>query len=292
MKVGQEGVEGVLGSIRRYAGERSPFAVTLAVSTILFLAGVPDQGVAPLEVSRGVLSACALLFLLRLSDDVCDVELDRLTHPERLLCADEGALKGLRRLRWVLIALVLLGQAPRWDALAFVAGWIAAFAVFFAVKAKLPALTQVLVLNAALFGFPIYASLLTGGEPSGLSYALGGFFWLGGLAHDTSHCVLDTRNAEPASLPPINRINQRLLAVISLLLFLGAAALGFGLAVAGWVGAPFTAALAVTTAVVLSLEWWLIRDPSAETAKLFYVFGFVFFLLPALAQSVSVLFRS
>jgi hypothetical protein len=263
--------------------------VTLLVSAILFSGGVRSVEVDPLLVLRGAAASFLFLFVIRLSDDLCDVEVDRATHPERLLCSNPEALRQLRGVRWGLAALALLLLVPRWEALGLVAASLLLFAGFFLVKHRLPPLAQAALLNASLFPFPALASLLLRGEAGPAELLLGAFFWLGGFAHDCSHCLLDLEDVPPEALPPINRIDQRLLAWISLAAFLLAAALGFALVGAGWAGAGFGACLALTTGVVLALEWRLIRRPGAATAKPFYVFGFAFFLLPALAEVVTVL---
>ena len=113
------------------------------------------------------------------------------------------------------------------------------------------------------------------------------FVFLGALAHDLSHSLLDTGTTTPEALNPINRINQKLLAWLSLVLYLISGACGLSLVYNHWTGSGFAGCLALTVAIMFYLEVRLIRHPCAETAKPFYIFGFLFFLLPIIGHVVD-----
>lgn len=278
---------GTLRLVLRYARERSPLPVTGLLAALLFLPAIVGTEAGALLVLRGWATMALFLFLVRLSDDLSDVGIDRVTHPERLLCAESTDVAAIRRFRLALVLAMLALQGVRVERLVLVAATCLAFGLFFRGKARIPAGLQPVALNASLLVFPVYAGVLVRGTVGAPELGLGAFFWLGGLGHDCSHCIIDPGSGPPEALHPLNRIDPRRLAWLSLALFAASAAVGFVLVDLGWVERAFGIALAVTSAIVLALEVRLIRRPRAETAKPFYAMGFAFFLVPALAHLVA-----
>lgn len=226
------------------------------------------------------------LFFIRLSDDICDIPIDQITHPDRLLCSGEISLKEINRFRFSSVIIMLALQIPNLNALFFLTLTIGLFLLFFKVKPVLPVLLHTTILNFSLFIFPVYTGYLFCGEASSIHVLIGLFFWLGGLAHDYSHCLIDSRGQRPESLNPINRINQHYLAWLSLLLFTSATGVGLYIIVNQWVTPGFTIGLTLMSATILLFEYKLIKSPNETTAKPFYVGGFIFFLLPALLNVI------
>lgn len=274
--------------LNHYARERCPPVLLGALSLALFFAGVSHFPVAPLDAARGWLSMVLFLLLVRLSDDVADIPIDRLTHPQRFLCAADKPT--LHIVRWLQLsaagALVLL-QVPRADASAFIVVTTIIYACFFMLKHRFPIIVQALMLNSALAVFPVYGELLLMGQITGFSLLMGLFFWLGGIAHDFSHCLMDATGMDADQLNPINRVNQKHLAIWSLIIFSASGSIGVLLYRLQYTGPLFLTALLIGIAAMLYLEIPLIRKPSIKTAKPFYWFGFVFFLLPALTHQVE-----
>lgn len=274
----------------RYLRERCPVAVLVPLSLVLFIAGIRHLPVNPADALRGWLTMGLCLLLLRLSDDLADREIDRLTHPDRLTCsADPTALKALKRARiWMLLGAIAL-QLPDYHLLLPLLVASAFYGIFFGIKRRFSPLLQPVVLNSALGLFPIYGELLLHGHTSPFGLLLGLFFWLGALAHDYAHCVMDIREQDAARLNPINRTPPRLLAVISLCLFTASGIVGLVLYCLHYTGHLFLGVLAVCTLVIAYLEIRLLRAPKAPNARPFYWWGFLFFLLPALAHLLEVI---
>lgn len=267
-----------------YAKERSPLAFTAILSLLLFAAGLKNFDVHPALFLSGWLSMFIFLFMIRLSDDICDIPIDSITHPQRALCSGLSPLQTMNRFRLLAIALFLALQLGHPGALLFAGLTLLFFGVFFKLKPGLHPLVHTTLLNASLCIFPVYSGLLLYGEITQFHLLMGGFFWLGGLAHDYSHSLLDTRDSAPETLNPINRIDQGFLAKLSLLLFLVSGALGLLLAYSNGLPWGFLGGLVLMLVLMLRLEYKLIRHPSQETAKPFYIFGFLFFLVPVLGH--------
>lgn len=274
----------MLNAVLIYAKERSPLAFTATLSLLLFAAGLKNFDVHPLLFLSGWLSMFIFLFMIRLSDDICDIPIDSITHPERALCSGLSPLKIMNRFRLLAIALFLALQLGHPGALLLSLFALLFFGLFFKLKPGLHPLVHTTLLNFSLCMFPVYSGLLLYGEISRFHLLMGGFFWLGGLAHDYSHCLMDTRESAPETLNPINRIDQDFLAKLSLVLFLISGLLGFILAYSNGMPWGFLGCLILMLVLMIRLECKLIRHPSLETAKPFYIFGFLFFLVPVVGH--------
>lgn len=274
----------MLNAVLIYAKERSPLLFTATLSLLLFSAGLRDFSIAPLLFISGWLSMFIFLFMLRLSDDICDIPIDTITHPERALCSGLSPLRSMNTFRLLASGLFLLLQINHPYALGFSLLTLLCFGLFFKLKPGLHPLVHTTVLNFSLSIFPVYSGLLLYGEISAFHLLMGAFFWLGGLAHDYSHCLLDTRDSDMTSLNPINRIDQGLLAKLSLVLFLASGALGIALSYSNGSHWGFLSCLTLMLLLMIHLEYKLIRQPCLETAKPFYIFGFLFFLVPVLGH--------
>ncbi|MET1077841.1 MAG: UbiA family prenyltransferase [Pseudomonas sp.] len=267
-----------------YARERSPLLLTALLSLLLFAAGLHDFAVEPLLFFRGWLSMCLLLFLLRVSDDICDIPLDRLAHPERALCSGRAPLNRINAFR-ALAVLCLLGlQIGHPAALLLVTLTLVFFSLFFRFKPDLHPLLHTALLDGALGLFPLYAGLLLYGEIGTAQLLMGAFIWLGALAHDYAHSVPDRRDSAVQRLNAITRVEPALLACLSLLLFVLSAGVGLRLACSNGLPWGFLGGLLLMTPLILRLEYRLLRRPCAETAKPFYITGFLFFLVPILGH--------
>jgi len=274
----------MLHDVLIFARERSPFVVVAVLSLLLFSSGLTQFDVNTLSICSGWLTMFLFLFLVRLSDDICDIPIDRITHPERGLCSGKIHLGRINRFRTLAVVIMLVLQAQHLPALLFVVASLAFFALFFYLKPRLPTVVHVVILNFSLAIFPAYCGVLFNDQLSGFHLLMGLFVWLGGLAHDFSHSVLDTRGIPVETLNPINRINQKALAWWSLLLFLLSATVGATLVIQHKASWGFAVCLALACGILVPLMQRLITNPSAKTAKPFYIFGFVFFLLPILGH--------
>ena len=270
-----------------YSKERSPIFFILLLSLVLFSSGSTQTTFTSLTFLIGWLSSSIFLFLIRLSDDICDIPIDRITHPERLLCQNTINFKEINSVRVILCLSLCLMQIPNMTSLLLTVVFLIVYFVFFRLKPKLSTLAHTSFLNFSLAFFPMYHDALFYENVTYSSIFLGIFFWLGGLAHDLSHSLIDVKNKRFETLNPINKINQRYLAFVSLVIYFTAFALGLLMHIKGLVGLYFMVTLIATFAIIIWLEIKLLQFPSEKTAKPFYTLGFVFFLAPALANTLG-----
>lgn len=271
-----------------YMRERSPLWLILVLSFVLFFAGLPSPPVDGWTALQGWVSASLLLLLARISDDMADVPIDQMTSPTRLLCrADMGTLRHMRWWQLGLVGLLLILQLPSIYPLVFILSVMAIYGGFFAFKHRFPIIAQTVVVNGTLALFPVYGELLLTGRIGGSGLLMGLFFWLGALAHEYSHSLLEVSGEDPTRLNPINRLNQRYLAIGSLILFTLSGLVGLILHGLQYTRPVFLLVLLGCMVIMVYLEIPLIRKPGRTTAKPFYWFGYAFFLLPALGHILS-----
>lgn len=274
--------------IHHYLRERSPIGLIVVLSFVLFFAGLPGPPVDKWAALQGWLSASLLLLLARISDDMADVPIDQMTHPTRFLCqADMSTHRQMRWAQWVLVGLLLILQVPSGYGLLFILAVVAIYGGFFAFKHQFPIIAQTVVVNSTLALFPVYGELLLTDRIGGGGFLMGLFFWLGALAHEYSHSLLETGGEDSTRLNPINRLNQTYLAIGSLILFALSGSVGLLLHGLHYTGPVFLLVLLGCMVVMVYLEIPLIRKPGRATAQPFYWFGYAFFLLPALGHILS-----
>ena len=283
----------MLKDLFRYTRERSPLWLVTLIGAVLYTAGVTQWNFSVGRYFVGLVTMIIYLTLLRLSDDICDIPVDRRNHPERLLVSGAVNVAVLKKIRWIGIAMVFVihlfypGVMVYPKVMALFAVVLLFYGIYFAIKSSLSLHLQLAMLNLYLFVFPVYAGLFLNNHLGTYHLLMGLFFWLGGMAHDYSHAIVDTQTIPPDKAIPINLVNQRRLAIVSLLFFLMGSALGAYFYTDEQVGIYFLAALLFNLIVMLILEARLISNPSEDSAKPFYVFGFLFFLLPAAAHIVQ-----
>lgn len=103
------------GNLWAYVRERFPAWLALLLPLALVLAALREKSVLPAESAAAFLMAALLVFELRLWDDLCDLEVDRQLHPERVLCR-ATSVRPFLRLLFVLIAInfALVGLLRSW----------------------------------------------------------------------------------------------------------------------------------------------------------------------------------
>lgn len=275
-----------------YQRERSPLPFVFLLATLMFCSGMRNFDVEINEIFTGALTVSVFLLFVRLGDDIADIDIDRLTHPERALCDGRINIRRMHHFTVFMAFVMLLLQWGRTDCAGMIGLAVVLCGVFFQKKKHFNAWVNVVLLNATLMLFPVYAGLLLYGEVSLFHWLMGAFFWAGGIAHDLSHCILDEVPVGRRAINPINRIPGTLLAKVSLAMFFVSATLGAILFMSGDVGVWFALMLMVTSAFILLLEYRLIRQPCSRTAKPFYTLGFAFFLLPVVGHLVDLTLRA
>lgn len=277
----------MLRDILIYQRERSPLPFVILLATLMFCAGLRNFDVEVSNLLIGALTMSVFLLFIRLGDDIADIDIDRHTHPHRALCDGRARLRHMQYFKVLMVLVMVLLQWGRPDCSAVIVMAVLLSWAFFQQKAHVSAWTNVVLLNASLVLFPMYAGLLLHGEISIFHWLMAAFFWAGGIAHDLSHCILDDKGHVDGVINPINRIPAAVLAKASLAMFGVSAVLGATLFLLGWAGFWFGLMLTVMFVLILWLEYRLIRRPCARTAKPFYTLGFGFFLLPVVGHLVD-----
>ncbi|AJQ97177.1 UbiA family prenyltransferase [Gynuella sunshinyii] len=279
----------MLKALYLYSKERCPSAILLVISVILSIS-VLDGPDSVLSISALLISATLFLFLIRLSDDICDLPIDRVAHPERLLCRDQTSLRKLKQFRLLTIPVIFFITLPAAEDTLLTAAFLLSVLLmcwlFFLYKPTMPTLVHTLLLNGSLAFFPLHSSLLIKGYINSFAMYMAMYFWFGSVAHDLSHSLVDIRQITIDKIKPLNRINQNYLAFSSLVFFSASTITGFLLYVLKMVEPAFFYLLLINFSIVLYLEYHLIKKPNQQTAAPFYVFGFIFFLTPVLAEII------
>jgi 4-hydroxybenzoate polyprenyltransferase len=227
-------------------------------------------------VARGLVTAWVALLVLRMIDDLADLEADRAFHPERGLCSGAIDAGALRRAALALAA-GLLALLPRDAGSLPLLGGAALYALFYGVRGRLPRWLAPIPANAVFGLLPLTAAASPPRIPDLL---LAAFVYLAALGHEWGHDV-HARHERPPGAPSLaNAYGARASAAVSALLFAAASAAG----AAFWAGAGrpaiFGVALLGTAAGLASVLARLLLEPSARRARPLYVGGMAFWALP------------
>ncbi len=261
-------------------------AVTVPLSAVLFAAPYSLARSAVPEAAFGLLNVFLFLLLVRMQDDLSDIAIDRITHPERGLVS--GAINpGNLRLCVVIGTGIVLVLNYFAQLLLPVLAMVFGYAVFYSLKERIPLPLHPIIVNAVFFFIPLYAGLIAHGNTVWTDVLLGLFIWTAVIAHDFAHSVHGPTES-PADVASFSNIlGPRGSAVTALSAFVLAGLIG----AAFWTqsGQPllFIILLTAMFLYILILGIRLVRTPAIANAKPFYVSGFVFFLLPLLGLIID-----
>jgi hypothetical protein len=165
------------------------------------------------------------------------------------------------------------------------------YAFVFYYKDAMPNLMRIPLINIIFLFLPVYVGV-TGSSPAWIPLILLGFFiWLSTIAHDISHSIQESTEGSDHASHSLTTVNPRLAALVSTLIFLSAAGVGF---LFWWyIGRPliFIILLCSTLGQIFYLSVKLIQNPALSTARPFYVHGFTFFLVPLSGMTVTHLLK-
>lgn len=269
------GVRACARALAAFMAERCPWPLLLAVAGALVLGPALAAGrEAPGALAAATASVALGLLLLRIADDLADLERDRRLHPRRGLPSgriDPAALG--RSLPPGLALLVLLNPGPGLWAVLGGLGW---YAGYYRLRRRLPATLRPWLVNAV---FPL-AVFYGAGAFSAASLWLAAFVGLAVVGHDYAHEVRAPAEQRQEPDFPSARWGPRGAALAGILLYLAASAAAVGAWIA--LGRPplFGIALLAAAGGLAPRLWALWRRPAAASARRLYVAGFVYFLLP------------
>ena len=262
-----------------FVRERFPIWVAVPLSLVLF--GAPAVLVR-LDVSdwlRGLATTFMALLVLRMVDDLSDIEVDAVTSPERGLVSgriEPGHLKA-----WsAFFFLVMLVFNPSPVVFMFLLLGALFYFVYYRVRRGIVA-WQPLLVNMVFPLVPVYACLLGGKRPSISVILLSIFIWSAVVGHDYGHSVSESRTTGQASaITFYSRLGPRPCAVLGALFYLCSLVTGYLAWLEGGLGILFLIALAIMSLVIARIFLALLKNPARSVARRLYVPGFLFFMVP------------
>lgn len=260
--------------LRWFMAERCPLPVMLLLAAVLYGAPALLREPGWSKVLLGVLSTLCGLVTLRVVDDLSDLAEDRRCHPRRGLVSGRIAPSGLKKAAVLLLALELgLNLTPPGSI--YVGLLMGAYLIYYGLKERLSVVWQPLGVNLIFAVLPFYAA---GWSVSVLFLAL--FIWLAVVGHDYCHSVHTLDEGCQGRRTPSTCWGPKGAAMAGVGAFVLSVTAGGGF----WIvaGRPlfFALALAASLLGLLVLGPALIVNPCRARAQVFYVPGFLFFVLP------------
>ena len=298
-------------SLRVFAAERAPAGVVLALAVSLSAGPWALAEADGTTLLRSVAVLFLVLFVLRIADDLCSLDHDRIAAPERALPSGRIGARPLAVGAALLGAAAVALSAPR---LTLGLGLLAAYyAVYYALVEWLPVVLRPPLVNAVFLAIPpgvlllgggagtsgaamvAGVQLLGGGAGAGRAVFLGLCFWLSAIGHDYAHEVHAPEEEHSALRTCSLVLGPRVVAGIGLGCYAGGCVAGL-LAARGALGPGswptlFVTGLGACFAYVAYLLVRLIARPGRERARRLYVSGVVCFALPSLLLALDRLLR-
>jgi 4-hydroxybenzoate polyprenyltransferase len=276
----------VIADLEQFILERFPLKITVPLSAILFAAPFSVASFDIPKVLFGVINVFGFLLLLRMQDDLDDIEVDSILHPERGLV--KGYINANKLRAMVAIgagALLAVNSGGPWFLL--VLAMTLVYGVFYSIKPWIPLPLSPLLTNAVFFFIPVYAGVVAEGIPTWTHVLLGLFVWSSVVAHDFAHSVHGLDEAPDSVRTFSTVLGNRGSAFIALGAFVLAGLLGMLFSASNDKPLWFSVFLMLTFLQILWMGIRLARFPTVRNARPFYIFGFVFFLLPLLGLIVD-----
>jgi len=283
----------ILGSLRVFAAERAPAGVVLALSVSLCAGPWALAGADAPALLRSVAVVFLVLTVLRIADDLCSLEHDRIASPERALPAGRIGARPLAVGAALLFAAAALLSAPR---LTLGLGLLVAYyAAYYALVARIPVVLRPPLVNAVFLAIPAGVGLLGGDAAASGAALLGPFFWLSAVGHDYAHEVHAPEEAPPALHTCSQVLGPRVTAGVGLGCYAGGCVAGLvaahGALVPGSWPPLFVTSLGALFGYVAYLLVRLIARPGRERARRLYVSGVACFAVPSLLLGLDRLLR-
>lgn len=273
--------------IKQFSAERCPLKVLLPLGTILW--GAPLILVRPLHIVKAIsgwIGVLMLIFILRMADDLSDLSVDRKWHPERGL--SHGEIRAKRIKGAVVVGLLLLVFFNHWRPGIYYFGGLAVFYIFYYLfKTKLPVSVLPLLVNLVFLFIPLYCGWMMTGSASFPLWLLAMFIWAAVVGHDFAHSVHGLDEVLPEVDTPSRHLGSKTAAIAGLIGYLAAIIFGGVFWYLNYGSLLFGLMLAGTCILIMVLAVRLVRRPIQRNARPFYIWGFVFFLLPLLGLIIE-----
>ena len=274
----------------KFIEERFPIKVTIPLVIIITMA---PQSLIPLKVSDTIIcniTSFFSLFLLRLADDISDIKIDRILHPQRWLVNVEININKIRITFIISIILLIIINVFSLYNILVLLFLIVYYSIFFKIKSKIPAIVQPILINIIFLILPIYINLLSVHNITKPYILLGLFIWIAVIAHDFAHSIHGFNEQKDIIKTLSTQLGPHNVALIAFILYW----LSFIVGILFWfqfeVSYLFVVLLIITFVYINFLCIKLLKKPDMSSAKQFYINGFLFFLIPLIGLIINNLY--
>jgi 4-hydroxybenzoate polyprenyltransferase len=259
--------------------ERYPLKISLGISLILSIAPLWNTHIAWINHLRIWFIVFSILLILRIFDDISDIHLDRIIQPERGLSSEKINIRHLKgAVVGIGILVVILNTG--WLPLSFLFIVAIFYLLFFKNKEKISIRYRFFLTNLIFFLIPFYTRLAGTGVFDRSTIWLGLFIGFSAIAHDIAHSIQDPTEIEQTALDLSDGIRPKVSAISAAGGYLLAAGSGAVFFISANHPTIFLLLLIMTGVQISYLSLKLILHPVSANARLFYVYGFTFFLIP------------
>ncbi len=279
----------MLKALRSFLDERFPLKVGIPVALVLFGAPASLLGLDKLRLGVGLISCFLALLSLRIVDDISDMVLDVVAHPERGLVSGKIPVKRLEAFVAVSLILILVLNSV------FASFWLICFGAslylaFYKQKKRVPLVLQPFLVNLVFLLIPIYSGLLKGESDLKNLLLMGLFVWTGAVAHDFAHSVhgLDEAVFKVETFSSV--LGPKRSARWAIFLYGFSVIFGILFWILADAGSVFVVSLAIMSFIISFQCTRLYFNPKRFMARRLYVSGFLFFLIPLLSLTAKAVF--
>ncbi len=280
----------MVNALTLFLRERFFPPVTIPLAMVLFGAPASLVTLHPGKFILGVVTTLLGLLILRISDDIADIDVDTRTCPRRGLVSGRISVSRLRTAACLCWTLLFFCNRT-WPLPGLLFSLTCFYVIFYQSRKKIPYLVQPLAVNIIFPCIPFYATMLAGQKIGSSQVLLALFIWTAVIAHDYAHSVHgpDERiNGVPSFTKSIGATGTALLASS---LFMGSVVFGILFWLLSNVTFLFVFALAMTAAHIFFRCLTLVQQPVRSKAKKMYIAGFLFFIIPLAALPVGKIFN-
>lgn len=278
-------------SLGSFIKERFSLTVTVPLSLILFGAPAGLVGLGWRRMVAGCVTIFLALLILRITDDISDMQVDMRVSPQRGLVSGKIDLNSLKNGAFLCGFFVLFLNSSLAAFLAVVTVAIC-YLIFYTLKQKIPYVLQPLFVNMIFPAIPVYAGILNGGKVLMSLVLLAIFMWTAVIAHDYAHSIHGPSEGVAGIQSFSGCLGSRRSAALAVLFFLCSSIAGILFWYQSDLGLLFPGALACTSFFIAGNCIKLLKNPVKTTARKFYIAGFVYFLVPLIAVIAETTFKA
>ena len=271
--------------------ERFSLKVTVPLTLVLFGAPAGLVGLGWRKMVAGCVTIFLALLILRITDDISDIQVDMRVSPQRGLVSGKIDINSLKNSAFLcgFFVLFLNSSLPAFFAVVSVA---VCYLIFYTLKRKIPYVLQPLFVNMIFPVIPVYVGILNGGEVGMPLVLLAIFVWTAVVAHDYGHSIHGPSEGVTGVQSFSGSLGSERSATLAVMVFLCSSIAGFLFWSQSGLGLLFPGALVCTSLLIAGNCVKLLKNPVKATARKFYISGFVYFLVPLIAVIAETIFKA